>query len=454
MHAHTHAHAPITSAACPAASTARRRSSAPVSVDASLTLLHLLCARHIVGCDCDCGCCCRPAACRLPMRCPVSVRPAGFNGVSYRLHTTQAEQGAWSRELGANERGLNTLYLWAFFAAAALLAAHAHSTVQLHAALHYLHPLLRLFLLLLLGQTLALLAMLLHYGTYARDGAGSPGLRNFGAVADCASRAALVLLLLLLGKGWTLSSERLTQRGAVAAVALAHLALGLVVALWGTNDDGTAADEVRSGPGAVRQLVAFLHASAWAGCGVWFCLLVWSSAKSELKDADKRHLYMRIGAVFAPWSVAADGDGGAHRSVALAAMHGVLECTVLAGPPSSWLHFHRVLILQRLSVWSFCGTAFPLLFSSLLCLQVLPSARRVDAVHLRGPVGARLRRPVADRVQQSAGVRRAHSTLLAHASAKLIRNRSAGRRRRVRTAMSSDQQSTNQPARRSPPQSP
>ena len=72
-----------------------------------------------------------------------------------------------------------------------------------------------MFICSVLLQAIGLLLITITYGKYAQDGIGSPGAKAFGRIFEAISEIFYILMLILLGKGYTVTRARLRSRSVV-----------------------------------------------------------------------------------------------------------------------------------------------------------------------------------------------------------------------------------------------
>lgn len=98
-------------------------------------------------------------------------------------HFLQNNFSAWNREFGANEQGLNSLYLVFFLYSLALAIAWGFGVRMLNGnegcACSPLHPLVKLLTLVITLYAFGTMCIFIHYAVYAQNGVGS-GIRGLG----------------------------------------------------------------------------------------------------------------------------------------------------------------------------------------------------------------------------------------------------------------------------------
>lgn len=271
----------------------------------------------------------------------------GFVNAAYHSHALQIGESDWNKEFSEDQNGLNTLYLSFFFLFTLLVVincigqsdatrssaqiaqsldgsraanslcfgcallllllcvcfccprvvACAPGTYKLQQRLSYLHPMIKLFLIVLVLEYISVFVLLLHYGSFAQNGTGIVELLKAGQILSIASRCFFMLLLLFLAKGWTISTETLTRKGAVVGLVVCYLILDITILLWSMYD----ADPRRTTPGKTVLALSILVDVVWLGFSAWFAVeIFWFSYRPET-NAAKRSLYLKLGLLFLPW---------------------------------------------------------------------------------------------------------------------------------------------------------
>lgn len=145
----------------------------------------------------------------------------------YMLETTQAD----GSQVPVNERGLRELYglssvLWLGLV---LTQAVAAAKMLRAGVFHPLAKLLAASVVMYFGRNLALFG---HWGALARNGQGVPGLEVLAHVSSAFVRVFMLLLLMLIAKGWTISTTQIPQRGKLIVGVMVLLLLYTSLALW------------------------------------------------------------------------------------------------------------------------------------------------------------------------------------------------------------------------------
>jgi hypothetical protein len=152
-----------------------------------------------------------------------------IKGVSYSL-TFKNRGGAWRRQMGVNEQGLNLLYSACFMVYVCLVGAQ---WFVLRTCYRYDHHLPKLLALVLGAEALSALLFSVHFLTFTHDGVGHPLLRFCAECWQATSKLLMALLLLLIAQGWSIIRADVQHRAALfGGLGLLWVAT-LLVLVWG-----------------------------------------------------------------------------------------------------------------------------------------------------------------------------------------------------------------------------
>lgn len=216
--------------------------------------------------------------------------------IKFEVHTYQKQRDHWNREFGVNEMGLNTLYLVFFFFYVGFIAVHSLGTYRLRNQLEYTHPLVRLFYAVLVLQFLVVISRMFHYGIFASNGIGVPGLNQFAEVAQIFARVGFLVILMLLAKGWTIKNEKLSGRKWIMIFAILFLLSDVAVIFWKYAVENPAATSVPAG----LAFMYYLMMTIWFMWCFWFGYVVYHSWKAET-NPPKKKLFLLLAVMYFPW---------------------------------------------------------------------------------------------------------------------------------------------------------
>lgn len=223
----------------------------------------------------------------------------GFEDVEYHIHTLESGESRWNEEFGANDLGLNSLYLCFFFVFTIMVGLNCRGAYKLQMRLSYLHPIVKWFLVIVVIEYISVFMMLIHYGSYSSNGVGVPTLLRVAQVLAIVSRCFFLFLLALLAKGYTISRDTVTYRWAVVGVILAWLGLSIFIFIW----QQTLVDPKLTSPTSKVEAMTIVLNVIWLTFAAWFIAQVIASYRSETSQV-KRSMYLKIGIAFAPWFIA------------------------------------------------------------------------------------------------------------------------------------------------------
>ena len=96
------------------------------------------------------------------------------------------------------------------------------------------HTLIRLYTASLLSEILGITFHFIHYMIYAKDGVGIVSLRDIGDFCVVVTQCLFMLLLLLIAKGWTITTVYLTNKKYVAGLWITYVILNIVLFIVNT----------------------------------------------------------------------------------------------------------------------------------------------------------------------------------------------------------------------------
>jgi len=216
--------------------------------------------------------------------------------VKYEAHLVNSARDPWSRELGTNVMGLNTVYLVIFLLYFPFVCIHFHGVRVLYKKLQFVHPLVKMFAVIILLQLLVIVCNLSYWGAYWHNGHGLPGAKPIAEIGDIIARVCFMLLLILLAKGWTISGEALTQRKQIVG---SVVGFGLVFVLLLVLKDVFTDPAATYIPAGIQWIIYILLV-CWLGFAVWFAICLKKSHSAE-DNPVKKKLYRSLGLFFLPW---------------------------------------------------------------------------------------------------------------------------------------------------------
>ena len=222
--------------------------------------------------------------------------PGGLSSAEYRIHFEQ-NSDSWNREFGYNENGMNTLYLSFFLILTVVIGINCFSVYRLQQKLSYLHPLIKLFFIILIIEYFSMFILLIHYGSYASNGEGIVLLLKLGQVLAIVSRCLFMMLLLLLAKGWTISRETLTHKWAIIGIVLSYLGLSIFILVYSYSNE----DPKLSSPSKTDMVLTIILNVIWLAFAVWYLIQIFFYSYRGEDNPHKRSMFLKLGVIFGLW---------------------------------------------------------------------------------------------------------------------------------------------------------
>jgi len=223
-------------------------------------------------------------------------KPLAMDGLTVHSEFLNSQRSDWSKQLGFDVFGLNTFYLTIFFLFLIFYCVHMYGVYNISSKLEYLHPMVKLFAICLTVQFVAIICNMLHWSTYSKNGVGLLALREVGEVVDSITRVIFMLILTLMGKGWTISGDELTHGKPIIGALVLFLVIHSAVMLWKFQLEDPAATSMDTG----LEVFLWFELLLWFLFGGFFSITVFQSWKKE-ENPVKRRLYLQLGIVFSIW---------------------------------------------------------------------------------------------------------------------------------------------------------
>lgn len=204
--------------------------------------------------------------------------------------------GLWYRQFSYDEQGIGPIYIFFFVAYAVLLAVHGFG-VWRQMKTEQWHPIIRILSACIAVQLLSCLAMVIHYSIYANDGIGAPGLQGLGTLLDMASTVVLMFLLILLAKGWAITTSYLAHKNVLIVVLALFILAYLALFIWdyAGRDPASTLYFYESWPGIIVLVLRF---ATW----LWFLWCLRGTIRLESLP-EKRTFYFVFGGCYSLWFI-------------------------------------------------------------------------------------------------------------------------------------------------------
>jgi len=240
--------------------------------------------------------------------------------VRYKLHATNPHLG-FQQEFGIDHLNLITIHVAfaAFFVGTAL---GNQFLVKKHHSQSYDSALLRLLRFAISSSAVSSLLLAAHYWAFKMNGAGDERVRFMAMLSAAVSRATLILIGLLIAKGWSISTTLLDDRHIVFGVLAAVVTLSALCELHHefVKDETTALFLYSSAPGTIIVLV-----NMFCFCWMGKCLF---ETRDEEKLVVLKGFYKKIFVGYACW----------YLMIPLA--------VVLAHVVSPWVRYRCVILVE------------------------------------------------------------------------------------------------------------
>lgn len=214
--------------------------------------------------------------------------------VEYEL-TFRNGGGKWKKEFSYDEQGLPELYL--FFAVMYLIGwLGILYLMNKWRRRRIVHPIQQMLVCSYATEFTAVICGMIHFFIYMSDGVGAVFLERLGKALHMLARLGFIAVLLLVAKGWTITTSKLNKKRHLAVLMLVLLALHIaVLVLEVTRDQATTLYVYESPPGyallALNMVTLF-----------FFVIHVIRTSAYERSDT-KKAFYRKFGFIFSFWFV-------------------------------------------------------------------------------------------------------------------------------------------------------
>jgi len=223
----------------------------------------------------------------------------GTGTVNFNIHFTNTQQSAWNTEFGVNIMGLNTLFVVFFVYYTFFLGVHYFGVSLFWKNEKYVHPLIRLFAVVITVQYVFIICKMIHYIIFSSDGKGVPFLDDLGFVLEVVAKVCFILMIMLLALGWTITSENLYGKGFVLLAVFLFSGIWIAILIWQLAVQDPA-DVQLPFPLRVMQMILLV---IWFIFALWFFINISYNWKKE-DNPVKKTLFARLGVLYGLWFVA------------------------------------------------------------------------------------------------------------------------------------------------------
>eukprot|EP01126_Amoeba_proteus_P003189 TRINITY_DN11050_c0_g2_i2.p1 TRINITY_DN11050_c0_g2~~TRINITY_DN11050_c0_g2_i2.p1 ORF type:complete len:363 (-),score=47.81 TRINITY_DN11050_c0_g2_i2:146-1234(-) len=222
----------------------------------------------------------------------------GINISHYELHFTNPSPiSAYEMlyaEFSYDVQGLGQAYFSFTVYYLILLVLHVHAVRSLIRTNEYHH----MIKLVTAGIVLLFLSssfFTAHFSVYAKNGEGVVGLEGLALVLAMSAQLLMMMICILVSKGWTISTNVLFQANLIKLLLLLISVCYLFLILWNYiwRDPASTLYFYDSTPGLVIAAFRVLIT-------IWFVLSLNKSRKIETEEKKKR-FYLNFGLIFSFW---------------------------------------------------------------------------------------------------------------------------------------------------------
>jgi len=219
----------------------------------------------------------------------------GTNGLDLQYTLTFLNPGNyWWSQYSYDEQGVPQMYI-TFTLFYIVLSAYQAQSVYFYYSLESLHPLIRVLTATVAMQLLSTMSSMIHYLNYGTNGVGLPALRGFGDLTAMLCQVMMMFMCILVSKGWTITTNYLTDKVAILVVTLLYFISHLSLFIWDYvgRDPADTLYFYDSWPGLV---VILLRIALTA----WFLYSLSMTVQLE-SVTEKRTFYLYFGGSYTLW---------------------------------------------------------------------------------------------------------------------------------------------------------
>jgi len=200
----------------------------------------------------------------------------------------------WWAHFSYDEQGIPQMYIAFTLFYIILLIFQVQSAVSLY-QIESFHPIVRLLTATVVVQLLSVTTELIHYLIFADNGIGAPALKGLGDMSSFAAQVMMMFMCILVAKGWTITTNYLTDRVAILIITCLYFIAHLSLFIWDYvgRDPASTLYFYASIPGLLVILLRL-------GLTGWF---LWSLSKTVQLETvtEKRTFYLYFGGSYTLW---------------------------------------------------------------------------------------------------------------------------------------------------------
>ena len=137
-----------------------------------------------------------------------------FGTWKYKVHFTQNNYSIWNREIGINERFLNSVYIifWFIYVLLFIIEVRYYKKMMNETHNKNLSQIMKLLILSLFLQIIGLTFICINYINLSLKGKNIQGIQIIGNIFSNGSYSLFLLLLMMLAQGWMISRNKLIKK--------------------------------------------------------------------------------------------------------------------------------------------------------------------------------------------------------------------------------------------------
>jgi len=236
------------------------------------------------------------------MNCPPPPAAGGsapvkrFVDAEYHIEMTNAG-GFFYKQYSWDDQGLPQMYIACFLGALLCLGAHVGSFPRLKATMGHIHPLVRTITLIATCFAMSTGCKMISWLVYGSNGQGVPLLDTLGQFMSIATQMMIVLVSILIAKGWTVSTDTLEGHRYLWFLFFSLLTVYVMLWVWYIDIKDPTTNEYiyDTVPG---MLVVAVRLGAFA----WFCVELKHTMEGENIEG-KSSFYKLFGAAMTFWNL-------------------------------------------------------------------------------------------------------------------------------------------------------
>jgi hypothetical protein len=203
----------------------------------------------------------------------------------------------WDKQFSYDQQGLFGISLAFLLAFLVLLGVHLRGLAVWWEAEAYFHPILKMLTVSMGLVTLSLFFEFSHLCAFAYNGIGFPFLHTVSRGLDTGAQLLLMTIVILVAKGWTISTVELSRAGFILTMIGALSVSYLFLFMYGVyfRNPASTVYVYDSWPG---YMILGIRLATFA----WFLTLVSETREGEY-DEVKRDFYGQFRAAFSIWFV-------------------------------------------------------------------------------------------------------------------------------------------------------